>query len=272
MIEYSASQRKVALRDIVGDIVGARELIWRLCLRDIAGTYKQSVLGFVWAIAPPLAVVGIFVFLSSSRVLSIGNTTLAYPVYILLGLTVWGVFANVLQAITNSLTRAANLIHKMRFPREALVLAATGQALLDVGIRALLFVVVSVLLQTSFNPAVLLAPLAVAPLLLLAIGIGCVLAVVNALVRDVGSALGVALQFAMFLTPVVYPRPVRWPHSLINYLNPVSPFVIAAQDLATTGQLSMPLAWAGASVLGCVVFVAGLYVFRLAQPLIAERV
>lgn len=269
--EYSAVRARVSFRAILRELLSARELIWRLCKRDLVAGYKQSMFGFLWALVPPLVVVATFSFLTTSRVLNVADTALPYPVYVLLGLTVWGVFATTLQNVTGSLTRSANLIQKMRFPREALVLAATGQSLVDAAIRAALVAVMAVLYGVRIDGSVVWVPFALIPLVLLTIGIGCVLAVLNALVRDVGNALTLFLQFAMFLTPVVYPRPTQWPHELLNYLNPVSPFVIAAQDLVTVGTLTMPGAWIGASVFGGVAFVAGLYVFRTSQPLIAER-
>lgn len=270
MIEYK-TRGSVSLPTVLSDVVGARELIWQLCVRDVTTTYRQSLLGVVWVILTPLTIVALFTALSASKVLSISDTTLPYPVHVLLGLTVWGVFASVLQATTTSLTRAANLIQKTRFPREALVLAALGPALLDVGIRAALLVGLAAFYRVPFRWEMLLVPLAVAPLLLLTVGAGLILSIANALVRDVGNGLGIVLQFAMFLTPVVYPRPTTWPHVLLNYLNPVSPFVIAAQDLVTTGDMSMPTAWMMACVLSGLALLVGLYVFRVAQPLIAER-
>ena len=269
--EYSATRNRVSLGTILSDVVSARELIWRLCVRDVAATYKQSVLGVIWAIAPPLILVATFTFLARSRVFDIGATALPYPVHVLLGLTVWSVFATTLTNITSCLTRATNLIQKMRFPREALVFSAATQSLIDVAIRGILLIGVAAILGVSFSWTALLIPLFVAPLFLLTIGIGSILAVVNALVRDVNNAVIVLLQFALFLTPVVYPAPTTWPHNIINYVNPVSPFVIAAQDLVTTGTLRMPDAWLAASILGSGMFMIGMYVFRLAEPLVAER-
>jgi lipopolysaccharide transport system permease protein len=76
----------------------------------------------------------------------------------------------------------------------------------------------------------------------------------------------------MFLTPVIYPPPTQWPKVLINYLNPVSPFIIATRDLTTKGTLSQPDGLFYASAAGLLVFLVAWRIFHLAMSRIAERV
>ena len=63
-------------------------------------------------------------------------------------------------------------------------------------------------------------------------GLGFLLSLVNGVLRDAGQMVTFILMFWMFLTPVVYPAPKKGA-KLITLLNPVSPFVVAAQDLTT---------------------------------------
>ena len=65
-------------RVMVNDLVSSRRLIWLLILRDISARYRQSVLGYVWAVIPQVVTVGVFAFLNASRVLPIGGTRIAY--------------------------------------------------------------------------------------------------------------------------------------------------------------------------------------------------
>ncbi len=257
---------------MIGDVISSRELIWRLFVRDFAAKYEQSALGYLWALGPPLVTVAIFTFLTRNRVISVGETALPYPAFVLLGLTVWGLFSGSLMSITSSLTGAANVIKKMNFPREALVFAALGQALVDTLIRTVLLALFFVWYGVPVRWTIALIPLLFAPMLMLTIGAGFLLSTLNAIIRDVSSALGLALQFAMFLTPVVYPAPKEWPFILINYVNPVSAFVVAAHDLASKGALTMPATLISSSLFGLLLFLLGWRVFRLAQPIVGERV
>ncbi|HUP23749.1 MAG TPA: ABC transporter permease [Thermoanaerobaculia bacterium] len=268
----SASQRLADWHDMARDLVGAGPLAWRLFLRDFSAKYRQSLLGYLWALVPPVVTVGLFAYLSSQRIVNIPETSLPYPAYALLGMTIWGLFSIGLTAITSSLGQGANLVRKMSFPREALVCAAFGQGALDTLLRAVPTVIVFVWLGVRIHPAALLLPVVLVPLVLLTVGIGFVLSIVNVVIRDVANALRLVLQFGLFLTPVLYPPPETWPFALITILNPVSSFVVAAQDIVARGTLSMPglyAAWTGFAIL---LFLAGWRFFRLAQPIIAERI
>ena len=260
-----------AWREMIAEMVDSRELTWRLFLRDFSARYRQSVLGYIWAILPALVTTATFTWLNRSHVLPIAGTTLPYPVFVLLGMTVWQLFASGLTNATNSLVGASALITKINFPRETLVISAYGQAIFEFGIRIFLLAAAFALYRVVPAWTIILIPLVMIPLSLLTLGLGCVFALINGVMRDAGQVVTFLLTFWMFLTPVVYPvKPGS--HSLLNVVNPVSPFVIAAQDLATTGHLTQPLNFAIGCAVSVVVFLLGWRVFHLTEPRIVERV
>jgi len=191
---------------------------------------------------------------------------------VLLGVTVWQLFATGLTRTTQSLVNARALITKINFSRETLVLAAFGESIFNFLIRLVL--VVGLFAWFGIVPAwtVIFVPFILIPLALMTIGLGFVLSLANGVFRDIGNSLTLVMTFAMFLTPVVYPPPTQWPKVLINYVNPVSPFIIATRDLTTRGALSQPDGLLWASVIGLVVFLVGWRIFHLAMSRIAERV
>ncbi|MBI3462558.1 MAG: ABC transporter permease, partial [Planctomycetes bacterium] len=95
---------------MIRELAGCRELIWRLLWRDVASRYRQSLLGYVWAIVPPVATAVMFTVLSRTRVLAIGETAIAYPAYVLLGMVLWQFFAGGVTAATHSLIRGEGLV------------------------------------------------------------------------------------------------------------------------------------------------------------------
>jgi lipopolysaccharide transport system permease protein len=248
------------------ECLDSRELIWRLILRDISARYRQSVLGYLWAVLPPTVTVAVFAALAQSGTIPIGETPLPYVAYALWGISFWQFFAGCLSACTSSLTAAGSLVTKVNFPKEVLVIAAIGQPLLDFVIRFLLVLVVSLWYEIPFRPQIVFLPLVVFPAVLLATGFGFVFSIANLLLRDVGSIVGMGLTFAMFLAPVLYPPPTTWPSSLVNILNPFSPLLIASQDLIASGSLSMPRAFLLASLFATLVFLGGWRLFRLTLP------
>ena len=81
------------------------------------------------------------------------------------------------------------------------------------------------------------------------------------------------MTLGILVTPVFYPPPTSWPLSfLINFVNPVSGYVIAARDLAATGALSHPWSYLYSVVLSILCFFAGWRLFHLLEPKVAERV
>jgi len=259
-------------REMARELIQSRELMWRLFLRDLSARYRQSVFGYVWAVMPAIVTVVTFTYLKGSGTLPIGQTNMPYPAYVLLGMSVWQLFATGLTRTTQSLVQASAIITKINFAREALVLAAFGESIFNFLIRIVL--IAGVFAWFGIVPVwtVIFVPFVLIPLALMTVGLGFILSIANGVFRDIGNSLGLVLTFAMFLTPVIYPPPTQWPKVLINYLNPVSPFIIATRDLTTKGTLSQPDGLFYASVAGLLVFLVAWRIFHLAMSRIAERV
>ena len=139
-------------------------------MRDVSARYRQSVFGYLWAILPALITTATFTWLNRANVLPVKGTELPYPVFVLLGMSVWQLFATGLTNATQSLVNAGALISKIGFPRETLVIAAFGQSVFDFLIRIGLLAAAFALYRVSPSPAVALIPLMLLPLCLLTWG------------------------------------------------------------------------------------------------------
>jgi lipopolysaccharide transport system permease protein len=254
---------------MVKELVESRRLIRVLILRDITVRYRQSILGYVWAVVPPIATVAVFAFLHASRVLPIGETKIAYVAYALWGISLWQLFAGCLTSCTSSLVSSGSLVTKVNFPREALVIAALGQPIFDFLVRLVPVTIAFVWYGVVPSWGVVFVPLALLPILALALGLGFVLSIANLVIRDTGNALGTILTVGMFLTPVLYPPPVRWPFSLVNLVNPLSPLLTASQDLIAEGFLNSPAMFVVAWTLSVALAFGGWRAFRVTIPRVA---
>ena len=249
-------------RIMVNDLVDCRRLIWLLILRDISVRYRQSVLGYLWAVIPQIVTVGAFAMLNAWRVVPMGKTAVPYVIYAAWGISVWQLFAGCLSSCTSSLASSGSLVTKINFPREAVVIAAIGQPIFDFLVR--LLPVIAVFTWYGFAPSwsAIFLPLTLFPIIFLALGAGFVLSIANLAIKDTDNALGTALTIGMFLTPVLYPPPVRWPFTLINYLNRISPILTGTQDLIA-GSLTRPDIFAAGCVFATAVLLVGWRVFRV---------
>ncbi|MBI3945602.1 MAG: ABC transporter permease [Armatimonadetes bacterium] len=260
-----------AWRAMAGELWRARELTWRLFLRDFNARYRQSVLGVAWAVVLPVATVATFVFLNRSGVLNIGDTGVPYPAYALLSLAVWQVFASGIGLCSNAIVAGGGMVVKINFPKETLVLAHLGQVLFDTAVRLATVALVFVLFRVAPRWTAVFLPLVLVPMVLLTLGLGLALAWFNALVRDVGHVLTPVTTFLLFMTPVLYPNTNKGLLAVVTPYNPLAVLVSAGRDVVITGHLTDPGSFAAVAALSVVVFVISWRVFHLVEPRLAER-
>jgi lipopolysaccharide transport system permease protein len=246
-----------------------RELIWRLFLRDLSAKYKQSVLGSVWALVMPFVAILTFTYLNYAGILNIGKTAMPYPLYALIGLSVWQIFSTGVASGSNSLIGAGDLITKINFPREVLVIASLAQTIYEFLIKLALIVVMFFLYHFIPSWTVVFLPLVLLPLLLLTVGLSLILSLLNGVVRDIGNIVTLLLMFLMFLTPVLYPLPEK--HLFLLQFNFISPLITACRDLIAFGYLTEPKAYLMSCAISLLIFLMSWRVFHLAETKIPER-
>lgn len=254
------------------ELIKSRELIWRLFVRDFLAKYKQTVLGMLWAIIMPLVMVGTFVFLNKSGVLNIGKTDVPYPVFALVGLSIWQLFATGLTACTDSILRGGNMVIKVNFPKESLVIAALAQSVFEFLVRIGLLAVVFIIYKIMPSWTILLLPLVLIPLMLLTLGIGLLLALLNVLMRDIAYIVTLMTTFLLFLTPVLYPAPSTGLFATLSIYNPLSALVAGPRDLVIYGYIREPLQFLVISLISLVIFLISWRIFHMVEIRMAERI
>jgi homopolymeric O-antigen transport system permease protein len=256
---------------LLRDLRASRELSWRLFVRDLAAQYRQSLLGIVWAFVPPIVTSAIFILLHSRSVIDFGKTDVPYPVYVMVGTVLWQMFVEAINAPLKSVTAAKPMLAKINFPREALIVSAFYTVLYGMAIKLLVILGILLLfgIPLTWGIAVALAPMLL--LVLVGMALGLLVTPFGLLYADVTSGLPVATQLLFFVTPVVYAPPDAFPFSLIRILNPVSPPLMAARDLITTGQMATSGAFWTVSLLAVIGSMAALAFYRLAVPILIER-
>lgn len=218
----------------LAELLRYRQLLVSLTWRDVRVRYKQSVLGFAWALLVPVSMMLVFTLVLGGQVRHTGPgaTAAPYPLYALSGLLPWMFFSSSLSGCVNSLVANRNLVTKVYFPREVFPLSCIGSALVDFLLGA--SVLGGLLLWYSFNgqwSANNLAPLLALPMLLmiqiaLTAGLGMVLAMGNLFYRDVRQLTSVLLPLWMFVSAVVIPPPseATWAGRLLSF-NPLTPLI-----------------------------------------------
>ena len=261
----------VMAKEMWTDLLASRELAWRLMVRDISAQYRQSILGVLWAFLPPIVTALIFVVLNSRNIINIGETIIPYPAYVMFGTVLWQVFVDSLNAPLKVVTASKAMLTKINFPKEALILSSLGQALFNLSIKLTILIVVFIIYRIPLTWGVPFSFLAILVLVLLGTTIGLFLTPIGMLYTDVTQGIAVITGLWFFLTPVVYPPPTSFPYSLLATLNPVSPILINARDLATQGVFRNPEAFFVVTALTIVLLLVTWVMYRLAMPILVER-
>jgi lipopolysaccharide transport system permease protein len=270
-----------AWAEMFRELLAYRELIHRLVLRNISGQFRQSFVGYLWIMLPPVGTTIVFAALQQAKVVAISmpEGSMPYPIFALLGTTVWGYFTQVVTMATTSISNAGNLVSKIYFPREILVLSAVGNAVFNLLIRlvvvALSFLIMGYLphLQSLYFLLLLI------PFTLLGVGLGLLLAPVNTMMNDVSRMLEFVFQFGLFLAPTVYPTPSlesvsgTWQLALYgaHQLNPVSHYLYALHELVEKGTLTWNPGLQASVIVSFLLFFVGWRFFHATEPLLAER-
>ena len=250
-----------------------RELLYFLAWRDIKVRYKQTVIGFAWAILQPALMTAIFT-LFFGILAALPSNGVPYPLFIFSALVPWNLFSSGLTRASMSLISDAALIQKVYYPRLISPAASILSPLLD--FLFTFVVLIGLMLIYGYPPQLYM--LAVIPLLglllMFALGIGLWFAAINVEYRDFNYIVPFLVQCLFFASPILYPSsfvPERY-QLAYGLLNPMSG-IIEGFRWATlhTAIPSIPLMTASAAII-FVVLASGILYFRFREKAFADVV
>ncbi|WP_209560414.1 ABC transporter permease [Frigoribacterium sp. PvP032] len=222
----------------VRDIWGHRALLDLLIRRELKARYKDSALGFVWSFIRPLTMLAIYYF-AVGQVLGAARSVPQFAIYVFAGLTLWGLYNEIIAGGTTSILANAGLIKKVYVPRELFPLASLGSALFNFVVQfAVLLAAVLVLGQFPVSWDLLYIPVAVVLTVIYGLAFALFLSAVNVYLRDVQYLVEVALLILFWASPIVYSfgmvvdraaaRGQEWIVTLYQ-LNPMTDIILAFQ-------------------------------------------
>jgi lipopolysaccharide transport system permease protein len=252
-----------------------RELLYFLAWRDVKVRYKQTVLGVAWAVLQPAMMMVVFTIFFG-RMGKMDSADLAYPysLFVLAGLLPWTFYATAIAGAANSVVGSERLITKIYFPRLAVPFASVGAAVVDalIAFGLLFLMMVWNYDKIEWGPNLLLAVPIFGMIVLLALGVGTLLAALNVAYRDFRYVIPFLVQIWMFATPSLYMPPRDGEHGPIHYvlyLNPMVALVGAFRSACLGGAIEWgPLGIA--TLLVAVVFLAGCLYFRRVEDGFAD--
>jgi len=259
------------LRKMGTDLLQARELAWRLLVRDLKSQYRQSLLGYVWAFLPPLVMTFTFVFLNSQNIISVAETSIPYPAYVMIGMLLWQNFVDAMNSPLKVVTSNKAMLIKINFPREALIMAGIGEVFFNFMIRLVLLVPLYFIYDIPVSGSLMLFPVGVAGLFFLGLLIGILLTPVGLLYGDVQRGLVLVTGFWLLLTPIVYPPAKSGFAATLSSWNPVSPLLITTRNWLTAAPNESLTAFALVAGGSFVLLFFGWVLYRVSLPHLIAR-
>ncbi len=223
------------LREILHEQLEFRELLYQITSRDLLLRYKQTAMGFAWAVLTPVLNTVIF-SLIFTRVAPV-STRVPYPLFAYCGLLAWNFTASALRFAVVSLTANTNLVTKVYFPREIFPFSSIAVSFVDFAVASVLLVGMMAWYRVPPTAVILMLPVLVVVQAAFTAALALLLSMANLFYRDVKYIFEVVLTVWMFASAVVYPVDTLtgWLGTAIR-LNPMTSIVESYRNVLLYGQ------------------------------------
>jgi lipopolysaccharide transport system permease protein len=284
---FDADEKRGFFFDRMKELLSYHYLLKNLVVRDLKLRYKNSLLGVLWSMLNPLAMMLVFTALFTVLSADGSDSPNRYPIFILVGLIPWNFFVGALMTGTTSVVGHAPLIKKIYFPRELLFLSSLLSNLVNFLIACGVFLVIFYLSGLQLTIHALWVPVILLIQMIFVLGLCFFLGSINVFYRDVLMILDVVVLAWFFLTPVFYPfsqfgetatifsiefSPAR----LMRWLNPMASIIDGYRTVlwgadGTGGVPMNPAFMLRTFLTSFIVLVVGYITFRRTEYLFGEK-
>ena len=213
----------------------------------------------------------VWVILNATGTVQLTNTGIPYPLYAFSGTLIWSIIIESINTPMLSLKGARNIISKINFPKEALVLSGIYKMLFNTGIKMLLLIFFLFYFKVLPSIAIFYFPVILFGVIIFGITIGLFLTPFGVLYNDVSKIISIVLKFLMYATPVVYIIPSEGIMKTIMELNPITPLVIISRNVLVGLPLEYIPQFLLTVGLSLPLFCLGLIFYRISVPILVER-
>ncbi|MGA9061090.1 MAG: ABC transporter permease [Terracidiphilus sp.] len=260
------------MREALKELLKYRELLLMITYRDIKVRYKQSVMGFMWAVLMPVLIVmsGIVVRYAYALASHVPLKTADITGVAVKSLP-WAFLVSSIRFSCLSLINNKELVTKIYFPKEIFPLAAVMASLFDLLVASGALILFLIAARVGVGPYLLWIPALLLTMILMAAGTGMIVSAASLFFRDVKFIVEVLLTFGIFFTPVFYDVSMFGSKGKWLLLNPVSPILEAFGACIAHQQPNLP--WLAYSAGFALLSVLGGYAFfKHLEPAFAESI
>jgi len=241
----------------------------QLILTDFKLRYQNSILGYFWSLLKPLVL-----FLSIYTVFSgfLSSQIPNFPIYLLAGIILWNFFQESILIGIDTFQIRRDLILKLNFPKELLLLASMTSSLINLLINLLVFFLIFFFVGGHFSISFLLIVLVILILFTLSFSLTLILSVLNTKYRDIKYFTEIFLQILFWFTPVIY-SPEILPENIRNLLayNPLSWGLNSFRTIILSNSFNLQSALIWLFIISSILAIS-LFYFHKKSPTLAELI
>ncbi|HZZ42178.1 MAG TPA: ABC transporter permease [Tepidisphaeraceae bacterium] len=255
---------------------GNGRILFHLSMRSMEAGHRGSMLGRLWLVMDPLLLLAVYGFVFGVIFGGKGGGgRLAFVFFMYTGILTYGVFSQAANIATGLIRGSTGYVKQMVFPLEVIPVSAVGAMVIPTLIGLGLLVVGNGFWGSGWSWTEWLAPLAMLPIILLALGSSFALSALGVFVPDLAKITHVVTQMLFFLTPVVWdvsrltihlPKSWRW----LPWLSPLTVGVEAVRSVVLNKELPAMWPWVGATVACAVVCQVGFAIFMQSRRAFAD--
>ena len=261
------------MKEELKELYRYRELLYMIAYRDIKVRYKQSIMGFMWAILMPVLIVlsGVVVRYAYAMASHAPLKTADIASVAVKSLP-WAFLVSSIRFACLSLINNKDLVTKIYFPKEIFPIAAVLASFFDFVVASGALIILFLVLRIGWSPYLFWVPVLLLTMMLLAAGIGLIVSAASLYFRDVKFIVEIFLTFGIFFTPVFYDASMFGDKGKWLLLNPMSPILDGFG--ASVARHQSPDLWWFAYSLVCtlLIFLGGYVFFKHLEPGFAESI
>lgn len=252
-------------------------LVRELAITQFKLKYTGSALGYAWSLVKPLMIFAIM-YMVFGLILKAGSGSPHFTLQLLVGIVLWGFFADTVGGSISVVATNGSLIKKAFFPRIALVLASSLTASMTFAINlGLILLIAWPLHQIDVGWRTLIVVPLVLEMYLLILGISLLLSALFVFYRDLGHIWEVSSQALFYGSAIVYPlTPTFLGHwTSLLALNPIAQIVEDVRHAMVTSSVPWTVQILGIGlvvplgIVGMTTAIGGV-VFRRLSPRFSE--
>lgn len=257
----------------LGELFQYKDLFFVLAFRDLKVRYAQTFLGLLWAFIQPATSL-LIIYVVFGKFVNVDTNGIPYPVFAIVGISVWTYFSFVLSQCGTSLIGAQDMVKKIYFPRLVIPLSKAVVGLVDFGVALIILTVLFFYYGIVPSTNIYFLPVFIVLVIITSLAAGIWFSALTIRYRDFQYVVPFLVQFGLYITPIAYSSQTvlkNLPHwaSVLFYLNPMTSIVDGFRWCFFGGDTLSGYFWLSISVI-FILFISGIYYFKKLEKTMAD--